>query len=135
MQNGPGGLWEEPKQRRMGFDMWISCNLSMCQETGRHYFLRKNGVKEFDLTRIPVVPEEFRRFIQLRGSVLYEYTRSFPIHETTVDAMMFLERFPPWMEIEQDEGDSWTSLDHNKFFAAIEWFAYGDATYLVSWSY
>ena len=121
----------------MGFDMWIACALSVCQETGRHYLLRKNGVKEFDLTRIPVVPEEFRRFIQLRGHVLYEYTRSFAKHETTVDAVMFLERFPPWDEVEQDEGDptSWTSLDHNKFFAAIEWFAYSEASYLVNWSY
>ena len=121
----------------MGFDLWISCSLSVCQETGRHYFLRKNGVKEFDVTQLPVVPEEFRRFLHLRGHVLYEYTRSFPINETTVDAMMFLERFPPWDEVEQDDGDStvWTSLDHTKFFSAIEWFAYSEATYLVNWTY
>ena len=120
----------------MGFDLWISCNLSLCQETGRPYFLRKNGVKEFDLTQLPVVPEEFRRFIHMRGPVLYEYTRSFPINETTVDAAMFLERFPPWDEVERDEdNDTWSSLDHNKFFAAIEWFAYSEASYLVNWTY
>ena len=123
----------------MGFDMWIVCALSVCQETGRTYFLRKNGVKEFDLTHLPVVPEEFRRFIQLRGSVLYEYTRSFPIHETTVDAVMFLDRFPPWdeveLELEEYAGCEWSSLDHNKFFAAIEWFAYSEASYVVNWSY
>ena len=121
----------------MGFDLWISCSLSVCQETGRPYFLRKNGVKDFDLTHLPVVPEEYRRFIQLRGHVLYEYTRSFAKHETTVDAVMFLDGFPQWDEVEQDEGDStvWTSLDHNKFFAAVEWFAYSEAAYLVNWSY
>lgn len=120
----------------MGFDLWISCSLSVCQETGRHYFLRKNGVKEFDLTQLPVVPEEFRRFLQMRGPVLYEYTRSFGQYETIVDAVMFLDGFPPWDEVEKDESDcTWSSNDHNKFYAAVEWLAHQDASYLVNWSY
>jgi len=122
----------------MGFDMSISCNLSVCQATGRPYFIGKNGAKVFDLAQITGVPQEFRRFMQLRGSVFYEYTRSFGEHETIVDAVMFLDGFPQWDEVEQDEGDStlWTSHDHNKFYAAMEWFANTPGpNYLVSWSY
>jgi hypothetical protein len=119
----------------MGFDMSISCALSVCHETGRQYFVGKNGGKVFDLAQIAVVPEEFRRFLQLRGPVFYEYTRSFGQYETIVDAAIFLDGFPPWDEVECDEGCGWTSNDHNKFYAALEWFANADANYIVSWSY
>ena len=120
----------------MGFDLWISCSLSVCQETGRPYFLGKNGAKEFDLGKIVPVPEEYRRFLRMRGPMMYEYTRSFGQYETIVDAVMFLDGFPPWDEVEKDERDEpWTSLDHNKFYAAVEWLAHQDATYLVNWSY
>jgi len=119
----------------MGFDMSISCNLSVCQATGRPYFIGKNGAKVFDLAQIAVVPEEFRRFLQLRGPVFYEYTRSFGEYETIVDAVMFLDGFPPWDEVEEYADRKWDSTDHNKFYAAVQWFVNADVNYLVSWSY
>jgi len=119
----------------MGFDMSISCALSVCQESGRPYFLGINSVKVFDLMKIPEVPQEFRRFLNLHGSIFYEYTRSFGKDETTVDAAVFFERFPPWEEVECEEGETWTSLNHNKFYSAMEWFAHADVNYIVSWSY
>ena len=116
--------------------MSISCALSVCVETGRHYFVGKNGETVFDLTQIAVVPEEFRRFLQLRGTVFQEYTRSFGQYETIVDAAIFLDGFPPWDEVETDESEVWCSNDHNKFYVALEWFAnIADANYIVSWSY
>ena len=119
----------------MGFDIAISCALSVCQESGRPYFIGINGVKVFDLMQIPEVPQEYRRFLNLHGSIFYEYTRSFGKDETTVDAAVFFERFPPWDEVECEEGETWTSLDHNKFYSSMEWFAHADVNYIVSWSY
>ena len=119
----------------MGFDMMISCALSVCKETGRPYFVGQNGANMFDLSQVDIVPLEFRRFLSLRGSIFYEYTRSFGKDETTVDAAVFFERFPPWDEVECEEGETWTSLDHNKFYSAMEWFAHADVNYIVSWSY
>ena len=115
--------------------MTISCALNMCKDTGRPYFIRKNGETVFDLLLIPEVPQEFRRFLQLRGNVFYEYTRSFGQYETIVDAEVFIDGFPSWDEVEREEGETWTALDHNKFYAAIDWFANADINYLVNWSY
>jgi hypothetical protein len=56
-----------------------------------------------------------------------------------VDAVKFLERFTPWDEVESELEEyadcKWTSLDHNKFYAAVEWFAFSEASYLVNWTY
>lgn len=121
----------------MGFDLVISCSLSLCPESGKPFIPCKNGKKNFDLSLIPAVPPEFRRFIQLRGSVFYEYTRSFGSDETIVDIIKFIDRFPPWDEVETEleEDAEWTSLDHNKFYAAMEWLADSEVNYMVSWSY
>ena len=115
----------------MGFDMIIACSLGVCPESGRPFIPCKNGGKNFDLSQIPEVPQEFRRFIQLRGSVFQEYVQAFD--KTTADAQEFLESFPTWDEI--SENDNWTSLDHNKFYAAVRWFANAGVNYMVSWSY
>ena len=120
---------------KMGFDMIIACSLSLCPESGKPFITCKNGQKNFDLSQIPEVPQEFRRFIQLRGSVFYEYTRSFGPDETIVDIIKFIDRFPPWDEVELDGDEVWTSLDHNKFYAAVEWMADSEVNYIVSWSY
>jgi len=119
----------------MGFDITISCALSVCQESGRPYFAGKSGEKVFDLAQIALVPEEYRRFLQMKGSILYEYTRSFGKDQTTVDAEMFLDGFPPWDEVEEYADRKWDSTDHNKFYAAVQWFVNADVNYLVSWSY
>lgn len=124
----------------MGFDINIACALNVCRETGRPYFTDKGGEKVFDLTKIPEVPPEYRRFIAMKGHVFYEYTRSFGCDETTVDAALFFDRFPPWDEVDIDEDDCesawWTSADHNKFYTAMQWFAEETTVnYIVRWSY
>jgi hypothetical protein len=48
----------------MGFDAYVQITLYF--KNGRPYFYL-NGEQEFDLTKIPSIPEEFRDFEQLRG--------------------------------------------------------------------
>jgi hypothetical protein len=128
----------------MGFDMAITCGLNMCTQTGRPFFYGADMEKVFDLSQIREVPPEYRRFMVMKGDVFYEYTRSFGKSENIVDAAAFLDGFPPWEEVEldldldRDSTEQWTLLDHDKFHAAICWFANAnsaDANYLVSWSY
>jgi len=124
----------------MGFDINIACALNLCTDSGRPYFPDRGGAKVFDLTKIPEIPPEYRRFISMKGGVFYEYTRSFGCDETTVDAALFFDRFPPWDEVDIHEDDCesawWTSVDHNKFHAAMQWFAEETTVnYIVRWSY
>jgi len=121
----------------MGFDMNISCAILVCADTGRPFFLTNQGQSVFDLTQIAIVPEEYRKYINLRGTLYYEYTRSFGNDETIVDAAEFLDRFPRWEEIDlNDNADvQWTPADHNKFHDAIQWFANAEVNYIISWSY
>ena len=120
----------------MGFDMNITCALNMCLETGKPYILSKNMQRIYDLSQIVVVPQEHRKYMQLCGSVFYEYIQSFGNDETIVDASAFFERFPSWDDVKLDETNgTWTPSDHNKFYTAMQWFANAEVNYLVSWSY
>lgn len=49
----------------MGFDAYLQ--LTMRFEKGRPYFYNPVAEKEFDLSRIPTIPEEFQCFEKLRG--------------------------------------------------------------------
>ena len=119
----------------MGFDFTITCDLYVCNETGKPYFLDRHGRRNFDVSQLEPVPPEYRRFLALRGSVFQEYVRS--LGDTlSVNAKEFLERFPTWGEVEiEHDGSEWTSLDHNKFYAAVFWFANTEVEYRASWSY
>jgi hypothetical protein len=97
----------------MGFDLNITCTLNVCKETGKPFFLDRNGARRFDLSQIGTVPFEYRRFLALRGSVFQEYVQSFG-DTLSVNAAEFLERFPTWDELEIAHDSEWTSLDHNK---------------------
>ncbi len=49
----------------MGFDAFLQVHLSF--EKGRPYFFNPGLEREFDLTKIPRIPEEFQCFETLRG--------------------------------------------------------------------
>jgi hypothetical protein len=49
----------------MGFDAFLQIHLSF--EKGRPYFFNPGLEREFDLTKIPRIPEEFQCFETLRG--------------------------------------------------------------------
>lgn len=119
----------------MGFDMNISCAILVCMDTGRPFFLTNQGLSVFDLSQMAVVPEEYRKYINLRGTIYHEYIRFFGSDEMMVDAAEFLERFPLWEDIDLNEDAQWTAADHNKFHDAIQWFANAEVNYIISWSY
>jgi hypothetical protein len=127
----------------MGFDFNIQVCFSLCTVTGKPYFWKKEKLeKDYNLPTI-VVPEEHRRFLQLRGRFLHIYTDILNENNTfSADIDTLLDNFPTWEDIENDSCYSeyanhceWTEEDHNNFKAALEWFQSQPYYYNADWSY
>ena len=119
----------------MGFDLSISCSLSLCHQTGMMFFYKSDFTKEYVIPNI-IVPEQFRRFLKQRGHHLGLYTsRVTDGYSTSVDN--FLDKFPDWAEILEDEDydDRWTEEDHNLFKEALEWLMKQPVGFMVEWSF
>jgi len=129
----------------MGFDFYIHLCFSMCPSTGKPYVWKHTpeGVeKDYQLPTV-VVPEEHRRFLQLRGRFLHIYTDEFnenDIFSADIDAL--LEKFPGWDFIKNDtryseyaENCDWTEKDHYEFKAALEWCLSQPHWYMANWNY
>jgi len=85
------------------------------------------------------VPENFRKFLKMRGHHLRYYTQTAELDSggTLVDAASFKFYFPTWESI-NDECD-WSNYDwseelHHEFKEAVTWFAEKDI-FTVQWSY
>ena len=122
----------------MGFDLYISCSIRVCHETGKLFFYRNDLTKDYTIPTI-VVPEEHRRFIKQRGHYLRLYTLRVT-DELSTSVENFLDKYPDWSEILEDEDyenyeDFWEESDHNSFKDALTWLAKQEIAFTVSWDY
>jgi len=102
----------------MGFDLYISCRINVCNETGKPFFYTDQYIKNYSIPTI-LVPEEYRRFLKQRGHHLGLYT-SKVTDEYSTSVENFLDKFPEWSEILEDADyeeyeDIWKEEDHDLF--------------------
>ncbi len=122
----------------MGFDLYISCRINVCNETGKLFFYTDQYIKNYSIPAI-LVPEEYRRFLKQRGHHLGLYT-SKVTDEYSTSVENFLDKFPEWSEISEDADyeeyeDIWKEEDHDLFKNALDWLARQEIGFIVSWDF
>jgi hypothetical protein len=122
----------------MGFDLYISCRINVCNETGKLFFYTDQYIKNYSIPEI-LVPEEYRRFLKQRGHHLGLYT-SKVTDEYSTSVENFLDKFPEWSEISEDADyeeyeDIWKEEDHDLFKNALDWLARQEIGFIVSWDF
>jgi hypothetical protein len=122
----------------MGFDLYISCRINVCNETGKLFFYTDQYIKNYSIPPI-LVPEEYRRFLKQRGHHLGLYT-SKVTDEYSTSVENFLDKFPEWSEISEDADyeeyeDIWKEEDHDLFKNALDWLARQEIGFIVSWDF
>lgn len=122
----------------MGFDLYISYRINVCNETGKPFFYTDQYIKNYSIPEI-LVPEEHRRFLKQRGHHLGLYT-SKVTDEYSTSVENFLDKFPEWSEIIEDAdyeeyGDIWKEEDHDLFKNALDWLARQPIEFIVSWNF
>ena len=122
----------------MGFDLYISCRINVCNETGKLFFYTDQYIKNYSIPAI-LVPEEYRRFLKQRGHHLGLYT-SKVTDEYSTSVENFLDKFPEWSEISEDADyeeyeDIWKEEDHDLFKNALDWLARQPIGFIVSWDF
>ena len=122
----------------MGFDFFIEGRFGICRDTGKPFYYNKDLTKNYDLSTISV-PQEYRRFMYLRGHLYYYYTQDVVDNDSYyADVSELLEVFPSWEDItskDDPEEYDWTETDHNTFKEAVEWLAKQNQPYYATWSY
>jgi hypothetical protein len=123
----------------MGFDIYISCSLNICKETGKLYYY--GGARFEKIYNIPqlVVPEEHREFVRMRGHLFGIYTR-LVTDETSTSVANFLDKYPEWSDITESSdfeeyAEGWNEDMHERFYAALIWFSLQDMNYMICWDY
>jgi hypothetical protein len=119
----------------MGFHIYINCFLGICEDTGKHFYYR-NFQKVYDMP--PVVPEEHREFINMKGKVFRIYT-DLITDDTSTSVTNFIDKYPEWFDIVEDSNfescsEYWNEEKHNRFYAALKWFSDQDISYTISWN-
>jgi len=122
----------------MGFDLFISVSFPLCPETGLMYDYNEDLTKTYNINNVRV-PEYLRRFVKQRGHHLRLYT-SRVTDEYSTGADNFLDKFPEWSEIAEDNEyddfkDVWTEEDHNLFKETLAWIVNQKVSAIVSWSF
>jgi hypothetical protein len=116
----------------MGFNMYITCSLDICKDTGKHYYY-KGSEKVYDAP--PDVPEEHREFVRLKGRFFSIYT-TFVTDEMSTSVENFLDKYPSWSDIVEasdiEEDLFWNEDYHDRFYAALKWFS-ERSCYIISW--
>ena len=115
----------------MGFDMMIQLHFNICPTTGEPYSWLPTGKVYIDIKDY-IIPEEYRKWVELRGSHLHSYIQWCEGSTMSCELDYFLHFFPEWEEI--DEYDWWTEEDHEEFKAALEYLVKRPG-YMISWSY
>ncbi len=125
----------------MGFDFFISMVFNVCPSMGRPYYINSKWEKEYDLSTLEV-PEEYRKFFQLRGHFLHAYTEDWNDKDIfNVHLEDFLEEFPSWETVKEwleqhgYDQDEWPEADHKAFKACLEWCVEQSVNFYVYWSY
>lgn len=85
------------------------------------------------------IPEEFRRFMEMRGDYINHYVRRVDrilnLHE--IDAEIFLDiYFPQWINMkDKEEWDKydWNEETHNQFRKCLEW-CVSKGRFNISWA-
>ena len=121
----------------MGFDLFVYLKLMMCPETGKPYYFGPKlekiyGVPEF------VIPKNLRDYLQGRGHHFFAYLRFLDYSERTeVDLAEFLENYPEWEEVLNDESyeDYWSEEDHVNFKNLLNYLKNLGYPFTLSWSY
>jgi len=122
----------------MGFDLYISCRINVCNETGKLFFYTDQYIKNYTIPDI-IVPQEYRRFLKQRGHHLGLYT-SKVTDEYSTSVENFIDKFPEWSEIFEDAlyeeyEDIWKEEDHDLFRDALIWLARQPIGFIVSWDF
>ena len=122
----------------MGFDLFISVSFPLCPETGLMFEYNDDLTKNYNIPNIRV-PEHLRRFLKQRGHHLRLYT-SRVTDEYSTGADNFLDKFPEWSEIAEDDEyddfkDIWIEEDHNLFKETLAWLVKQKVNAIVSWSF
>jgi hypothetical protein len=122
----------------MGFDLFISVSFPLCPQTGLMYDYNEDLTKNYNIPNIRV-PEHLRRFLKQRGHHLRLYT-SRVTDEYSTGADNFLDKFPEWSEIAEDDeyGDFKDRLieeDHNLFKETLAWLVNQKVNAIVSWCF
>lgn len=121
----------------MGFDLYIHLKLMMCPIKGKPFYYGKNLEKIYEILDFSV-PEDIRSYLVGRGHHFFAYLRFLDYSEQTeVDLEPFLENYPEWREILEDEAyeSYWTQEDHNKFAELLEYLHELPYPFSISWSY
>jgi len=122
----------------MGFDLFISVSFPLCPESGLMYDYNEDLTKTYNLNNVRV-PQHLRRFLKQRGHHLALYTSRIT-DEYSTGADNFLDKFPDWIEIADDNDyedykDFWTEEDHNLFKETLAWLVGQKVNAIVSWSF
>jgi len=122
----------------MGFDLFISVSFPLCRETGLMFEYNDDLTKNYNIPSIRV-PEHLRRFLKQRGHHLRLYT-SRVTDEYSTGADNFLDKFPEWSEIAEDDEyddfkDIWIEEDHNLFKETLAWLVKQKVNAIVSWCF
>ena len=122
----------------MGFVLFISVSFPLCPETGLMFEYNDDLTKNYNIPNIRV-PEHLRRFLKQRGHHLRLYT-SRVTDEYSTGADNFLDKFPEWSEIAEDDEyddfkDRWIEDDHNLFKETLAWLVNQKVNAIVSWSF
>ena len=122
----------------MGFDLFISVSFPLCPETGLMFEYNDDLTKNYNIPSIRV-PEHLRRFLKQRGHHLRLYT-SRVTDEYSTGADNFLDKFPEWAEILEDDEyddfkDVWGEEDHNLFKGTLAWLVNQKVNAIVNWCF
>jgi hypothetical protein len=124
----------------MGFDIHIYCSFSICKETGKlFYYGGPSGLQKiYDISNI-VIPEEHREFVRMRGHLFGIYTR-FITDEMSTSVTNFVDKYPEWSDIMESSdfeecASHWNEDMHDRFYAALKWFADQQMCYMICWDY
>jgi len=116
----------------MGFNIYISCTLAICKDTGRHFYY-KGFEKVYDMP--PPVPEEYREFTSMKGRIFIDYVNLIT-DETETTVANFFDKYPHWSDIvdSSEHSDVWNETEHDRFYNALKWFSEQTICYTISWN-
>lgn len=110
----------------------------MCPKEGKPFYYGKNYEKIYSIPEF-TVPEDLRSYLEGRGRHFFAYLRSITDYSerTEVDLEEFLENYPEWQEVLNDEAydEDWTQDDHMKFADLLEYLQELPYSFNIGWSY
>ncbi len=128
----------------MGFDIVIQLTLTMCEETGKPYYLsydkEKNLLEKIYGVPDVEVPEHLRKYLRGKGHFYHIYTGYFEENDSrTVPVEEFLEQYPKWEEVKKYEEyheeirSCWSFEDHKNFKDLLQWCNEAGPSFEVCW--